>query len=211
MHRQKLFDWYEFNVDFFGGRPVTCDTIITNCPPSDYLFGTPYRFTSLDNARAHHGYWAALSILQGLIAQAQSHAYCLSPAQVATNEDYLLSEFYADEISRSLPYCLADDKKAWGPHTSIFGLGQSCKVYTEFRRREKFLFTQEAMKHLGIMGSDFSKRMGEMMLYGWSLVEGVDQSPVVSSSPVEEISPVAEQVVIARVPGPSDCISQETM
>ncbi|KAJ6109932.1 hypothetical protein N7486_002167 [Penicillium sp. IBT 16267x] len=204
MHRQKLFDWYESSVGLLGGRPSSCETIITKLPPSAHLFGTPYTFHSLDNARIHTIFWAALSIIQTLIGQAESYLNCLSPAEAATNEQALLAEFYTDEISRSLPYCLADDAKSWGGHTAIYGVAHSCKFYMEFRRRDKFFFSQQAMKLIGDLGSDFAKRVSEMLWYGWSLIESTDQGSVASLSPVEEISPVAEHVTITKVPGPSE-------
>ncbi|KAJ5554685.1 hypothetical protein N7513_004644 [Penicillium frequentans] len=203
-HRQKLFEWYESSVDLIGGRPSTCETIITKLPPSTHLFGTPYTFSSLDNARLHGIFWSALSILQTLIGQAEAYLHCLSPSEAATNEEILLAEFYTDEISRSLPYWMADDKKSWGGHAAIFPLGQSCKFYLEFRRRDKFFYSQQGLQLIGDLGSDFAKRVSEMLWYGWSLIEGADQSSVASLSPAEEISPVAEHVTITKVPGPSE-------
>ncbi|KAJ5552730.1 hypothetical protein N7494_002108 [Penicillium frequentans] len=203
-HRQKLFEWYESSVDLIGGRPSTCETIITKLPPSTHLFGTPYTFSSLDNARLHGIFWSALSILQTLIGQAEAYLHCLSPSEAATNEEILLAEFYTDEISRSLPYWMADDKKSWGGHAAIFPLGQSCKFYLEFRRRDKFFYSQQGLQLIGDLGSDFAKRVSEMLWYGWSLIEGADQSSIASLSPAEEISPVAEHVTITKVPGPSE-------
>ncbi|KAJ5657893.1 uncharacterized protein N7484_001542 [Penicillium longicatenatum] len=200
MHRQKLFDWYESSINLLGGRPSICETIITKLPPSTHLFGTPYIFHSLDNARVHTIYWAALSILQTLMGQAESYLNCLSPVEAATNEETLLAEFYADEISRSLPYCLADNMKSWGGHAAIFPLSQSCKFYMEFKRRDKYIFSQQAMQLLGDLGSDFAKRVSEMLWYGWSLIESADQRTTASLSPVEEISPLAEHVAITKVP-----------
>ena len=128
----------------------------------------------------------------------------MPPSGAATNEETLLAEFYTDEISRTLPYWLADDKKSWGGHAAIFPLSQSCKFYMEFRRRDKFLFSQQALQLMGDLGSDFSKRVSELLWYGWSLIESADQTSVASLSPAEEISPVAEHVTIKKVPGPSE-------
>lgn len=202
MHRQKLFEWYESSVDLIGGRPSTCETIITKLPLSTHLFGTPYTFHSLDNARLHGIFWSALSLIQTLIGQAEAYLHCLSPAEAATNEETLLAEFYVDEISRSLPYWMADDKNAWGGHAAIFPLGQSCKFYLELRRRDKFYYSQQAFQLIGDLGSDFAKRVSEMLWYGWSLIESADQGSVASLSPVEEISPVAQHVTITKVSGP---------
>ncbi|KAJ5805968.1 uncharacterized protein N7503_003570 [Penicillium pulvis] len=203
-HRQKLFEWYESSVDLIGGRPSTCETLITKLPPSTHLFGTPYRFSSLDNSRVHGIFWSALSILQTLIGQAEAYIHCLSPSGAATNEDILLAEFYTDEISRSLPYWMANDMKSWGGHAAIFPLGQSCKFYLEFRRRDKFLYSQLGLQLIGDLGSDFAKRLSEMLWYGWNLIEGTDKNSIASLSPAEEISPVAEHVTITKVPGPSE-------
>jgi hypothetical protein len=134
------------------------------------------------------------------MGQAESYLNHFSPIEAATNEETLLAEFYADEISRSLPYCLADNMKSWGGHAAIFPLSQSCKFYMEFRRRDKYLFSQQAMQLLGDLGSDFAKRVSEMLWYGWSLIESADQRTTASLSPAEDISPVAEHVAITKVP-----------
>jgi hypothetical protein len=150
--------------------------------PADHIFGTPYMFSTLDNAKYHVLYWAALSILQALISQVQSHVdqgAALDPLQ---DEEYLLSEFYADEICRALPYLLQDESKVWGAHVTLFAASQVAKVYMEFNKREKFNWTLHSFRVMGDFGSDFSHRLGEYLAYRWSLLDHDDLQPSESSS-----------------------------
>jgi hypothetical protein len=166
-HRSKLLSWYDRRKEDIGGGPFlrAYSELVTKLPRADHLFGTPYFFPSLDNARIHILFWAALSILQSLIAQ----DWFLS-----AEAEYSLSEFYADKISRALPFCLQDSMKAWGGHVTVFGVSQISKVYIDFRRRDKFIWSQQAFRALADTGSDFSNHVGKMLSYSWSLVENED-------------------------------------
>jgi hypothetical protein len=175
--REKLLSWYTRRQEEFGGGPTPCSSseLNTRMPRADYLFGKPYWFTSLDNARIHVLFWAALCILETLIGQAQ-----LRPAA----GEYLISEYYADEISRALPFCLQDKMKAWGGHISVFGCCQISKLYLDLGRRDKFLWSHHAFQVQAEMGSDFSLHVGNMLLYSWEVKGKYDS--VQSSSPLSE-------------------------
>lgn len=178
MQRTKLLSWYMRRVEEIGGGPIPCSSsdLATRLPNADHLFGPPYRFSSPDNARMHVLFWTALSILQALIGQAQ-----LSPPAA---REYLLSEFYADEISRALPFCLQDSMKAWGGHVTVFGVGQISKVYLDFKRRDKFFWSLYAYSVQKDMGSDFSGHLENFLQHLWYMKEQEDSA--CSSSPLEE-------------------------
>lgn len=202
-HREKLLSWYSREKGRIGGGPIVCassELLCTKIPPSEHLFRLPYRFSSLDNCRIHTVFWAVLSLLQALIGQAHSYAYTSGPVDINTNKEYQLSEYYADEISRAMPYCFQDSLRAWGVSITIFGMGQIAKVYMEFRREEKFMWSQELFKRAGDLGSDLAYRLRDLLQYGWGVVEKADReerhalSPVSSSSrsTASSASPVAE-------------------
>lgn len=175
--REKLSSWYTRRQKDIGSGPIPCSSseLITKMPNADHLFGKPYWFTSLDNARIYILFWAALCILETLIGQAQ-----LRPAA----GEYLLAEFYADEISRALPFCLQEKMKAWGGHISMFGCCQVSKLYLDLGRKDKFFWSQHAFQVQAGMGSDFSLHVGNMLSYSWGMKEKEDS--VQSSSPLGE-------------------------
>ncbi|KAJ6127029.1 hypothetical protein N7523_002641 [Penicillium sp. IBT 18751x] len=177
-HRTKLQSWYTKKMKDIGGGPIPCSSseLVTKLPNADHLFGPPYRFSSPDNARMHVLFWAALSILQALIGQSQSSPHAAG--------EYLLSEFYADEIGRALPYCLQDSMKAWGGHVTVFGVGQISKVYLDFQRRDKFFWSLYAYTVQKDMGSDFSGHLANFLEQSWYMKEKEDF--VSSLSPLEE-------------------------
>ncbi|KAJ5574007.1 uncharacterized protein N7459_008434 [Penicillium hispanicum] len=181
--REKLTAWWELTKERIGGDPSPCapgESIVTRLPPGDHLFGAPYRFSSLDNARMHLIFWAALSILQVLIGQAQCYVHTSSLVDLKTNQEYLLSKFYADELSRSIPFCLQSSAKSWGAHVSTFAMSQIAKVYLEDRDWEKFAWSQHVFRLCADLGSDFSARLGELLQNSWILTENHDLSPVQS-------------------------------
>lgn len=206
-HREKLLSWYAREINGLGGRPYIGqigEFPSKDIPPSEHLFGHSYGFFSLDNARIHVLLWAALSILQAIIGQTYAYAYTSTPVDVENNKEYRLSEFYADEVSRAMPYCLQDSMRAWGVSGTIFGMMQIAQVYMELRNEEKFMWAQSLFKHVGDIGADLAYRMNELFNYGWALMEKADRekrselSPVPSSavsdstaSPISTASPTS--------------------
>ncbi|KAJ5733337.1 hypothetical protein N7533_013784 [Penicillium manginii] len=213
-HREKLLSWYSRAKVRIGGGPYvgeSSDFPCKNILPSEHLFGRPYGFSSLDNARIHILFWSALSILQALLGQTHAYAYTSAPPDPYTNKEYQLSEYYADEISRAMPYCLQDSMKAWGISMTIFGMGQIAKVYMELRREEKFLWSQHLFKYVGDMGSDLGYRVGELLQFGWSLLEQSDRnerpelssvasSPGSNASSASPVSPASSTSTASTAP-----------
>jgi hypothetical protein len=186
-HREKLLSWYSRMKDRIGGSHYvgeSGDFPCKNISSSEHLFGRPYGFSSLDSARLHILFWSAMSILQALLGQTHAYAYTSAPPDPYTNKEYQLSEYYADEVSRAMPYCLQDSMKAWGVSITIFGMGQIAKVYMELRREEKFMWSQQLFKHVGDIGSDLGYRMGELLQFGWGLLEQSDRNERPELSPV---------------------------
>lgn len=185
-HKEKILQWYSQDVSLIGGRPTiypSNEKIDTALTPAGHLFGASYRFSSVENARLTILFWCSLSILHGLIAQARTLAYYPRPVDILTDEDVILTEFYADEISRSLPYCLQRSMKAWGASLAFLGIGQICKIYMEYRRYEKFVFSQKAFRVIGDLGYDLAFRLSELLWYQWNLA-----APEQSLSPPESTS-----------------------
>ncbi|KAJ5156785.1 hypothetical protein N7492_009588 [Penicillium capsulatum] len=170
-HRDKMMKWYSQRKKALGGAPTSClpgQSLHTRLRPAEGLFGLPYAFSSIDNARYHVLFWAALSILQNIIGRAQSHPILCPDAR----EEYLLSEFYADEMCRAMPWLLQSTFNAWGAHGTLFGVAQIGIVYLEFNQLDKFLWAQHALCMMGEDGSDFAYRLHDYFAYRWKLLNG---------------------------------------
>ncbi|KAJ5288772.1 hypothetical protein N7478_001802 [Penicillium angulare] len=191
-HRNLLMAWYTKEVEDIGGAPWI-GTPISKLPSAEHFFGPSYCFSSLDCARIHVLYWAALSILQGVIGQAWCYTYFTSPSplNIFNDNEYQQSKFYADEISRAIPFCLSESHRAWGSNITIFSLGQVAKVYLEFQCREEFMWAQEGFKLMGSMGSDFPNRVSELLEYNWRVRDSSSASPSSSQSspPTDQETP----------------------
>ncbi|KAJ5174713.1 uncharacterized protein N7482_000590 [Penicillium canariense] len=143
--------------------------------PSGALFGTAYRFSSLDNARMHHWYWNALATIQPMIFHARSlvRSYPLTPQsdpgkKPSDDEDYQLSEFYADEICRTIPYYAYDTKTLSGIRMLMFPMSGAIKVYIGLGHREKYLWCQEALRLISNRGLSSSRRLSELFWDSWN-------------------------------------------
>lgn len=153
--------------------PDECKT--DELPPTEGLFGAGYRFSSLDNARMHHWYWNALATIQPMIYKARSlvRSYPLTPGSgsgkvPAVDEDYKLSEFYADEICRTISYYANDTKTLSGIRMLMFPMSGAIKVYIGLGNRDKFLWCQHALRLIANRGLSSSRRLSELFWNNWN-------------------------------------------
>lgn len=153
--------------------PDECKT--DELPPTEDLFGAGYRFSTLDNARMHHWYWNALATIQPMIYKAKSlvRSHPLTPEShsgkvPARDEDHRLSEFYADEICRTIPYYANDTKTLCGIRMLMFPLSGAIKVYIGLGHQEKFLWCQHALRLISNRGLSSSRRLSEMYWNNWN-------------------------------------------
>jgi hypothetical protein len=179
-HKDALMAWYAAHKKDFGGGPSECEpgTILNpRLPPTDNLFGTSYRFSSLDNAKLHIVFWVALSISHRMIYEARglvlSHtnpSSTTTPTDRSQDEDLLLSMFYHDEIGRSVPYCVQDSMKSWGFSTLLWGLSQILNPYAEAGNWEKFVWCQNALMLGSERGYESAIRLNEIFWAVWHRV-----------------------------------------
>jgi hypothetical protein len=177
-HKDALMAWYAAHKKDFGGGPSECKpgTILNpRLPPTDDLFGTSYRFSSLDNAKLHIVFWVALSISHRMIYEARglvlSHSNTPStPTDRTQDVDLLLSMFYHDEIGRSVPYCVQDSMKSWGFSTLLWGLSQILNPYAEAGNWDKFVWCQTALMLGSERGYESAVRLNEIFWAVWHRV-----------------------------------------
>ncbi|KAJ5682701.1 hypothetical protein N7462_005866 [Penicillium macrosclerotiorum] len=180
-HQQKIIEWYS-KVQIV--RPFSCspDDVLCERLSTDHVLGPALRFISLDNARLHMMFWTLLCIIHPIIsrvrilARAKDNQSALRATSVddpilnqLDDEDQHLSFFYANQIGRSIPYCVQDTMKCGGFHTVIFSLCQMCKVSVDHGDRERFDWCQRAFGIVAERGFDFSARLQGFFHWQWSL------------------------------------------
>ncbi|KAJ5669055.1 hypothetical protein N7462_010125 [Penicillium macrosclerotiorum] len=213
-HKKKLLAWSSENLQT---GPVSCargEVLCSQLPPADHMFGAPYRFLSLDNARLHTMFWTLASIIHPLISQIRSLVKAYETSEyipsspiaggMLDDEDYLLSGFYADQIGRAIPYCVQDKMKSWGVHTVIFSLCQLCKIAVDRGSMEQFDWCQRAFKLMADRGFDSAARLSEVFWGMWS----VRSAMVTPPTPAQELQPKIPSVTEgSESPGVSGTLS----
>jgi hypothetical protein len=174
--KDRIMSWYSqygYARGLFVCAPDECKT--DELPPTEDLFGAGYRFSSLDNARMHHWYWNALATIQPMIYKAKSlvRSCPLTPESgsgkvPADDQDYQLSEFYADEICRTIPYYANDTKTLSGIRMLMFPMSGAIKVYIGLGNRDKFLWCQQALRLISNRGLSSSRRLSELFWNNWN-------------------------------------------
>ncbi|KAJ5586674.1 uncharacterized protein N7459_002439 [Penicillium hispanicum] len=168
-YKEQLIAWYARRNAEFGGMPtLASDELCPELAPANHLFGTAYRFPSLDNARLHVLYWTALGLTEHLIYQLSTHSMSRGPNIFHFDPDgqFRALLFYTDEISRAIPYCLQNSMKIWGAHVLIFSAGHICKTYIDAQCWEKFLWCQKVLQRMADFGMECANRMSDVF---WKL------------------------------------------
>lgn len=174
-----------------GGPPLFSDpkeVLCPNLPPAGHLFGAPYRFTSLDHARLHVLYWTSLTMVQSLIYQARilvlAHSCpsgTLSP-HPAAHQEYLLSEHYAAQICRAVPFCLQPQMKLAGARVIIPIIPHIFKPYIHLRDRERFLWSESVTSLLLDLGFHMANHLRQTARKYWSRSEDPNANFIFSLS-----------------------------
>ena len=138
-----------------------------------HLLPKPFQFPSLTCAETHLIYWTALVLLYPLIDQlleflqlSADHVSldsCYSPSGehansgVALNQESIagfttLAEHYADQVCRSVIYCLQPDLKTLGAQLLLAPLSQSAQFYSVHELDGKYRWCQAVFVLLPRLG-----------------------------------------------------------
>ncbi|KAJ6016218.1 hypothetical protein N7540_010809 [Penicillium herquei] len=150
--REEILSWYARRKDSVG-LPFhsSSKSLATeqNQKSSRHLFGTPYSFLSFESAALHVIYWNALILVEELIHTTHTNVSLWSGEKPTDYTEqsigHEMSEFYADEICRSVPYCLSGASGGWGVGALIGCLSQIVRPYIALRRKEKVRFLSRAL------------------------------------------------------------------
>lgn len=196
-HRERIMRWYSQNELYIGGPPIFCEPGETPCPrlpPAEDLFGVPYQFNTPDHARLHVLYWTALTMVQSLIYQARVLVLAhfnpadTFPVNPRAHGDYLLSEHYAGEICRAVPYCLQPKMKLAGARIILPTMPHIYKPYMHLRDEKRFTWCQKVSSLLADLGFHMAEQLHRTASRYWSLSEDPNTNSILSLSLRWEIS-----------------------
>lgn len=177
-HKDNMLAWFDSESPTLGPEPTPYQNYKSTCanlPATDDVFGSAYQFPSLKSGRIHVAYWTALCLIHRMIYQAKTYAIAhtgyakmLDPN---TDQDYLLSWYYADEACRGIPYALTNTEHIWGAQHVMFPIAQASHIYSDMRWREKFMWCQNAYSAVEGLGFGLAVCLREAALKDWFAAE----------------------------------------
>jgi hypothetical protein len=211
-HENNIIAWYKQIKDEIGGAPQECaedELLCSELARDDDLFGTPYRFTSLENARIHILVWNLLRDLQPYIFKARilvkSFIKDSLPKNQLKSENQQVATYYADQMARSVLYCVQDDFKSCGVQCLIFCLCQTAKTWIDVKKADKITWCQKVFDFVAGLGFDYANRLKETMISQWIQVEKIDSDALFPNKGlaerVDEDRDVAGVSELAALPG----------
>lgn len=181
-YRDKLTSWYITRKALIGGDPLLCGE--NDCKTFNKVlleespFGGFYQFSSLDNARLHVIYWTAMSFAHTLVYRAQMIVVSLNrttfldqhhPSKPSNHEAFVMAGHYADEVCRSVPYCMQPMNRIWGTHVVFGTIGNALKVYLHLRSQEKFIWCQRVLEVARGLGIEMALYFSGVAKKKWDL------------------------------------------
>ncbi|KAJ5673966.1 hypothetical protein N7462_009405 [Penicillium macrosclerotiorum] len=188
MHRAKTLEWYSRNLDSIGGPPICYPTgklknMGRPLPSSDEVFSHFYTFQSLRHAELHVFFWKAMVLLQIMIYHSQirvlRHArdnvpndfFNKSPTDFEAYSELKMSETYADNICRAIPYWLQNRLGSYGVLKITVNLWPVLKPYTHLRSWKKFRWVQHICKIVESGGNDLATCISQVWWKYWLLCQ----------------------------------------
>lgn len=171
-NHMKLYLQVDQNID---GEPPTYarGEINTGIPPTDDLFGPPYRFSSLNDAILHNLIWLSLSFVYPLIGQCQTlvmadtlNGFRIDHCSIE-DEPHRLSIFYAGKAARCLPYCAQEGMNSWGISYGVVTAVQASRVFTHARDWDRFLWARDVFTFIELSGFDNAARFRDIWWSYW--------------------------------------------
>ncbi|KAJ5691650.1 hypothetical protein N7488_012385 [Penicillium malachiteum] len=166
--KQKMLTWYYQRKEALGCPSLasSSESLSTDLPPATHLFGTPYSFPGFESARTHMLFWGGLLSLEDMIQEINIMTH-------HANFENGLSEFYADEICRSIPYFLTGRRGAWGTTTLVTFMIPVVRPYIRLQRKEKFEHCQNLFQILADYGVGMASGVSATLLEWWKSYSGV--------------------------------------
>ncbi|KAF7718398.1 Fungal Zn(2)-Cys(6) binuclear cluster domain-containing protein [Penicillium ucsense] len=179
MQEEKIRAWYAQYVtpnSMFNCEAKDCNT--DKLPSTERLFGSGYRFSSLDDARMHHYYFVALATVQPWIQRLQRWA---QPQPTATMDlwapvttpphsegQHEIPEFLADELCRMMPYYAKNTDQLSATGMLLFPVVAAIKIYIGLGQWEKFTWCLNALRLIGYRGLTMCNRLIDVYSNCWN-------------------------------------------
>ncbi|KAJ5737177.1 uncharacterized protein N7483_002302 [Penicillium malachiteum] len=169
--KRRILTWYIEKGSTIGHPPTQYLHGESPCADlsSNGLFGLPYRFQNMSTARYHILYWMALMTVEMLIHvifTSMTHASNqeFSKSTSISHESCIMAEYYADQICRSIPYCLQEKMSSWGTHVILSCMIHVKKPYISLRRKAKFQWCRDALQVMKKRGIDIAGILSDLNL-----------------------------------------------
>ena len=171
-YREEMLSWYAHGKDNLGYPFHVPSAPATGHPSSDPLFGPLYSFPNFESAALHVIYWTGMIIVEEMIHKTHAILSLWSDDQKFNNfadrqAGHDMSEFYADEACRSVPYCLSGAAGAWGIGTLLGCFVQVVRPYIALRQKEKLEYCLDIFRLAINNGMGLAKPMADYILFMW--------------------------------------------
>lgn len=183
-HRDEMLLWYAQNKDNIGyPSHAPSEFEMAGQPSSDPLFGPLYSFPNFESAALHVIYWTGMVLVEELIHKTHAILSLWSNEEQFKNlpgrqTGHDMSEFYADEACRSVPYCLSGAAGAWGMGTMLGCFTQLVRPYIVLRQKKKFDYCVDIFQRAINNGMGLPKGMLEFVLFMWESYTPPTRKPV---------------------------------
>lgn len=157
-----------------NGSKFTDETCIASTDP---IFGSAYRFSSLDNAMLFAMISAHLAILWPLTYRAHSfvNSQTMSPVELIHSQsrfwdmEVTTPEAYADKMARALPYCFQKGTKMACARYSMYCLSVASFVNYATGNRAKHMWCQGVLRYMSDHGFDIASYLMDQASTLWTL------------------------------------------
>jgi hypothetical protein len=155
-------DWLNKSAVRHDGKPhpaennLQCDP---NTLPLDVDF-EPYEFNSLETAKTYILFWVCSLVARRVLYHTEK--------LLRRNPDPAHAIFYAQEICRSLAFCMQAKFRVSSAQVVLFGVSQAAKWYIECGERERFIWCQKIYPMIRSSGFTVVNRLSQAECEYWN-------------------------------------------
>lgn len=169
--QESMRTWYRLRQTDIG-ELLSCntgeETSYRDLRPTDDLFGPASQFVSLDSARIHMMFFNAMRLVHILIHHAKTLVSPHVHGDLPDEDNVLLEGFYADQIARSIEFCLRDKNRACLAHLSILLLGQISQTYIKMQSVERIAWCEDVLLKISHLGFSSASHRKIIMVEEWN-------------------------------------------
>ncbi|KAJ5259415.1 hypothetical protein N7478_012396 [Penicillium angulare] len=177
---EKFFKQFYPEIETGGNIPTYAPgELKTELPATDNIFGTAYRFRSLDEARMYIWLWGSISLFYPFFGRCiqflNAHHPDILPDSIDPTEwgsyGLQMAAFYAYECARAMPYCAKPCMGTEGTYYLPQSLSLISKVCSHTRNWEGLVWCDQSLRVTERLGNDIAGRLREYLWNYWSEVD----------------------------------------